>query len=68
VARSTFAPHPERPTNVAPADAPAAEPILEGEGRNDPASLAATRTALCRAAPWLFALLLVVLLVAWFRG
>lgn len=67
--RSTVAPGPERrPAAAASTDLPAAEPIREGEGRDDPASLAATRVALWRAAPWLLGLLLLVLVVAWFRG
>ena len=65
--RSTVAPGPDRrPAEAAPADFPA-QPIEEGEGRNDPASLAATRLALRRAAPWLVGLLLLVALVAYLR-
>src|SRR5690242_18231621 len=49
--RSTVAPgHRRRPAEAAPANFPT-QPIEEGEGRNDPASLAATRVALWRAAP-----------------
>ena len=69
MARSTAAPIPQPRRADADAESFAlAEPIREGQGRDDPASLAATRLVLWRALPWLLLFAVFVLVLAYLRS
>jgi hypothetical protein len=53
---------------VPAAPASQAYPMVEGQGRHDPASQAVTRAVLLRCMPWFLPLLCMVLVVAAFRA